>query len=370
MAFIGHFIVGLSIVIPLYYFNREKFSHKIAAIFVLCNWLGPDSVQAYFFLKWDFGYFEWDFHYLIPFIIWGGILTFFFSYVSRFSVVRTKRFFRIQDDGNKTLNWRNAYLLVLSGGIIHTITDTLSRNNLKIKFLDTIFEPTLFDMQSWGTDLGIQSKQVQLIAYFIMIIATFLLLFIFKQKFRDILIYFGSLIVVIVIGALAIGDGFVGGEYDIGTTIFSLIFIFAPLMMLMYVFNDVSKNSDIVDDQKSTQSSSPKISGLYIVSGIIVIIGGLVLALGIIGIVKPELLASFFSFSDNVLLIIGIVLVIIATCTLFSGIGLIFKLNIARIIAMVSSSLLLIFLFPLAIVFYLSQEDVRELFVKNSDTTE
>ncbi|MCK4769649.1 MAG: hypothetical protein KAT02_04835, partial [Candidatus Heimdallarchaeota archaeon] len=248
--------------------------------------------------------------------------------------------------------------------------DTLSRNNLKIKFLDTIFEPTLFDMQSWGTDLGIQSKQVQLIAYFIMIIATFLLLFIFKQKFRDILIYFGSLIVVIVIGALAIGDGFVGGEYDIGTTIFSLIFIFAPLMMLMYVFNDVSKNSDIVDDQKSTQSSSPKISGLYIVSGIIVIIGGLVLALGIIGIVKPELLASFFSFSDNVLLIIGIVLVIIATCTLFSGIGLIFKLNIARIIAMVSSSLLLIFLFPLAIVFYLSQEDVRELFVKNSDTTE
>ncbi|MCG3220123.1 MAG: hypothetical protein H7641_01980 [Candidatus Heimdallarchaeota archaeon] len=149
MAFIGHFIVGLSIVIPIYYFNREKFSHKIAAIFVLCNWLGPDSVQAYFFLKWDFGYFEWDFHYLIPFIIWGGILAFFYSYVSRFSVVRTKRFFRIKDDKNKTLNWGNAYLLVLFGGIIHTITDTLSRNNLKIKFMETIFEPTLFDMQFW-----------------------------------------------------------------------------------------------------------------------------------------------------------------------------------------------------------------------------
>ncbi|MHA1954163.1 MAG: hypothetical protein ACW96U_09495 [Candidatus Heimdallarchaeaceae archaeon] len=370
MAFIGHFIVGLSIVIPLYYFNREKFSHKIAAIFVLCNWLGPDSVQAYFFLKWDFGYFEWDFHYLIPFIIWGGILAFFYSYVSRFSVVRTKRFFRIKDDGDKTLNWRNAYLLVLSSGIIHTITDTLSRNNLKIKFIETIFEPTIFDIQSWGTDIGIQSKQLQLIAYFIMIAATFLLLFIFKQKLRDMLVYFASLIIIIVVGALAIGDGFVGGEYDIGTTVFSLVFIFAPLMMLMYVFNDVSKQPEPEETKSTGSLKQTKINGLYIVSGIILVIGGLILTLGLLGVINPDLLSSFFNFSDNVLLTLGIVFIIISALILFSGVGLLFKLKIARIIAMVGSSLLLIFLFPLAIVFYLSQDDTRKLFAKEKDASD
>ncbi|MCK4876613.1 MAG: hypothetical protein KAT03_03395, partial [Candidatus Heimdallarchaeota archaeon] len=60
----------------------------------------------------------------------------------------------------------------------------------------------------------------------------------------------------------------------------------------------------------------------------------------------------------------GIVFTIIATFSLFSGIGLLFKLNAARLFAMITSALLLIFLFPLVIVFYLSQNDVKELFIK------
>ncbi|MCG3220122.1 MAG: hypothetical protein H7641_01975, partial [Candidatus Heimdallarchaeota archaeon] len=126
------------------------------------------------------------------------------------------------------------------------------------------------------------------------------------------LIYLGSLIAVILIGTLAIGDGFVGGEYDIGTTIFSLLFIFAPLMMLMYVFNDVSKKSEIEEVEELASSKSTKIVGLYIASGTILVLGGLILSLGMICIIKPNLMASFFNFSNNILFYLGIVFTIIA----------------------------------------------------------
>ncbi|MHA1591130.1 MAG: hypothetical protein ACTSUP_01335 [Candidatus Heimdallarchaeaceae archaeon] len=365
MAFFGHFVVGLSIIIPLYFFNRERFNHKVAAIFIISNWIGPDSAQAYFFLKWDFQTFEWDFHYLLPFAIWGVLLAFFFSYLSRFSVVRSEKFVRIQDDLRKTLDWKNAYFLVLSGGIIHTITDTLTRSNLKIKFFETFFEPTLFDIQSWGTDLGIQGKQVQLIAYLIMIILTFLLLFIFNQKPKDVLIYFVSLISIILIGGLAIGDGFLGGEYDIGTVFFSILFIFTPLMLLMYVFNDVHKQSTEGESEKQNEEPQHSVKKLYIASGIVLLVTGLVLALGVLSFLKTDFIVDALNFDEIVYTILGITLICIGSLGMFSGIGLTLKLNIARYVTMVLFSFLLIFVFPLAIVFYLAQNDVKNLFVKN-----
>ncbi|MHA1465160.1 MAG: hypothetical protein ACTSQ2_08735 [Candidatus Heimdallarchaeaceae archaeon] len=364
MAFFGHFIVGLSIILPLYFFNRERFNHKVAAIFIISNWVGPDSAQAYFFLKWDFQTFEWDFHYLLPFAIWGVLLAFFFSYISRFSVVRSEKFIKIQDDLKKTLDWKNAYFLVLSGGIIHTITDTLTRSNLKIKFFETFFEPTLFDVQSWGTDLGIQGKQVQLIAYLIMIVLTFLLLFIFHQKPRDVLIYFVSLIIIILVGGLVIGDGFLGGEYDIGTVFFSIVFIFAPLMLLMYVLNDVHKKSTEEEPEKQKEEPKHNFKNLYIISGIVILVTGLVLALGVLSYLKTDFIVDALNFDEIVYSILGISLCVIGSFGILSGVGLILKLNSARYVTMILFSLLLIFVYPLAIVFYLSQNDVKALFVK------
>ncbi len=366
MAFIGHFIVGLSIIIPLYLFNRENFNYKVAVIFVLSNWLGPDSAQAYFFLKWDFTSFEWDFHYLLPFLLWSVLLAFLYSYMSRFSVVRLGRILRINDDGYKTLDWKNAYFLAVSGGIIHTITDTLSRKNLKVKFFDSFIEPTIIDLQYIGADLGIQTKDLQIITYFIMIVFTFLLFFVFKQKMRDILIYFGSLIVVIVVGGLAIGDGFLGGEYDIGVTISSIIFVFIPLMLLMYVFYDVRKNpkdSEIKNEEKKRSNHKENLIAISIIT---IIIAGIVLALGILSITKVEFLVSSLDFSDIVFTILGVLLTLIGSCGVLSGIGLILEINVARITTMILFSLLLIFVFPLAIVLYLSQNEVIVLF-KNKE---
>ncbi|MBY9001355.1 MAG: hypothetical protein KGD64_10595 [Candidatus Heimdallarchaeota archaeon] len=362
MAFLGHFIVGLSIILPLFFFYRERFNHKVAAIFVISNWIGPDSAQAYFFLKFDFQVFEWDFHYLLPFAIWAVLLAFFFSYLSRFSIVRSEKFLMIQDDMKKTLDWKNAYFIVLSGGIIHTITDTLTRSNLKIKFFETFFEPTLFDIQSWGTDLGIQGKQVQLIAYLIMIVLTFLLLFIFQQKSRDVLIYFISLILIIIVGGLAIGDGFLGGEYDIGTVFFSIIFIFTPLMLLMYVFNDVHKQSFLKSEIDKNNETKTSQKNLFIVSGVVILLTGLVLALGILSILQVDFIIDSLNFEAVVFTILGIALSVIGSLGILSGIGLMLRLNVARYITMVLFSLLLLFVFPLTIVFYLAQNDVKYLF--------
>ncbi|MCK4285272.1 MAG: hypothetical protein KAX18_03675, partial [Candidatus Lokiarchaeota archaeon] len=143
MAELGHFIIAFSIIIPIIYFSGDKFNYKVAAIFIIGNWIGPDSSQA-------FGFLPIDFHYIIPYLIWAVPLALFFSYFSRFSVKRSERFFKMVDDGKRDVTWRNAYLLLVSSGLIHTITDALFRNNLKIKFLENIFEPTLPEIHRYG----------------------------------------------------------------------------------------------------------------------------------------------------------------------------------------------------------------------------
>jgi len=217
MPFFGHFVIAMSIIIPIYYFNKEKFNYKIAIIFVLNNWIGPDTAQAYFFLPFDF-------HYLIPYLFWALPMAFFYSYISRFSIKYKNHKFHIVDDKQKVLNWRNAYLLMVSGGILHTVSDTIFRSNLKFKFIENIFEPRLPEIQNYGLGLGLDFGAVHLLGYLFLIFISFLIFFFFNRNLKDMLLFYSSYIIIVIVSILLLGDDLAGEEFDIGVIFFALIY--------------------------------------------------------------------------------------------------------------------------------------------------
>ena len=124
----AHYIIGMSILIPLFYITDGKFNKKVAIIFLINNWIGPDLGQVYSKLFGIEDAVGIDFHWFIPFMFFAIPMGYFYSYMSRFSVTKTsgaKGFLTIKDDVSKDVSWRNAYLLCLSGGLLHTIADAI-----------------------------------------------------------------------------------------------------------------------------------------------------------------------------------------------------------------------------------------------------
>src|SRR6056297_1780268 len=154
----GHFVLGLSILLPVFYLTDGKFNKKVAVVFLLNNWLGPDLGQVYSKLFQLEDLTGLDFHWFIPFMLFAVPLAYFYSYFSRFSVERRNSFLKIVDDGKRDISWRNAYLLCLSGGLLHTIADAIFRKqvyNSTIKILDDFIQPDigdLFGLATYGLD--------------------------------------------------------------------------------------------------------------------------------------------------------------------------------------------------------------------------
>ena len=353
MPELGHLIIAFSIIIPIIYFSGDKFNYKVAAIFIIGNWIGPDSTQAFSFLPIDF-------HYIIPYLIWAVPLALFFSYFSRFSVKRSDRFFKLVDDGKRDVTWRNSYLLLVSSGLIHTISDTLFRNNLKIKFLENIFEPTLPEIHRYGFIFDLDIPILQMISYTILITVTLLAVFIVDKKFKDILVFFFTFIGVTVLIVFIFGERVVGGEYDVGASFLAVLFIFIPLMLLFYVAKDVNEHPTLSLEEPRI---NPEL-GLKIAAGLSGIIALFFLLIGILSITSPSIIQELIDFSESSFFILGIIFIILGGITTFAIIGLFLKINACRYIVISVCIFMTLFVYPLLIVLYLCQDNVKALFYK------
>ena len=355
MPEIGHFIIAFSIIIPILYFSGDKFNYKVAAIFLLANWIGPDSAQP-------FGFLPIDFHYMIPYLIWAVPLALFYSYFSRFSVKRSERFFKFVDDGKRDITWRNAYLLLISGGLIHTVSDALFRNNLKIKFLEDIFQPTLHDVHRFGFLVDLDIPVLQMVSYAILIALTLLAVFIMDRSFKDILIFFFTLIGVTILIVFCFGERVVGGEFDVGVSFMSIIFIFIPLMLLFHVAKDVNEHpTPTPKEPRVDPKLGLKIIGIF--SGFVALF---YLIIGVLSILAPTIVQELIYFSKETFFVLGFIFLILGCIAIFGTIGLFFKLSICRYIVMYLCIFMTLFVYPLIIVLYLCQNNVKALFNKKS----
>ena len=364
MPEIGHFFIALSIIIPVIYLTDSKFNKKVAVIFVLSNWIGPDHGQIFDKLFGIEDLIGIDFHYFIPFLLWAIPLSYCYSYISRFSVKKTDKFFTIADDGKRDVNWKNAYLLSVSGGLLHTYADALFRHDVydsTIKFLNNFLDPKIGDLNqlaSFGIDVGVAHV---FLSYFIAILVVFTALYLLDKDFKKVLQFF----ILYTITVFTISLVFVSEEYDTAVIILSLTFIVTPLMLLFYVDKNVrNKPTKLNEKSRLNPVVGTKIVGIITLTLSVLLLGG-----GILVVIKPSLLDSL-DVAKEFILVLGILLSIIGGILLIGSIGLSKRIKVSRTIIMFATCFMLLLVYPLFILFYLAQDDVKKQFMMRRQTTD
>jgi len=358
MPEIGHFFIALSIIIPVFYLTDSKFNKKVAVLFILSNWVGPDHGQIFNKLLGLEELTGLDFHWFIPFLIWAIPLSYCYSYISRFSVKKTEKFYTISDDGKRDVNWKNAYLISISGGLLHTCADALFRHDVydsTIKFLNNFLEPKIGELNqlsSIGIDVGVAHV---ILSYFIAIIVVFTALYLLDKDFKKVLQFF----VLYTIAVFSISFIFVSEEYDTAVIILSLTFIVTPLMLLFYV----DKNVRNKPTEASPTSRLNAELGLKIVGFACLLLSFILLIGGILIVINPSFLDSL-EISEGFIIALGIILSIVGGMLLIGSIGIFKKIPWCRIIIMTMMCSLLLLVYPLFILFYLAQEDVKAQFTR------
>ncbi|NVM53644.1 MAG: hypothetical protein HWN66_08065 [Candidatus Helarchaeota archaeon] len=361
MPGISHLVFGLMLVIPFMLFAREKFNYKVATIFVLSNWVGPDSYWAWRFIGGD----NFDLHALLPFLIWAIPLSLFYSYLSRFSFTKTERFFMIVDDGRREVSLKNAYILCVAGAAFHNFIDTLFHGGFPIDLFPegSPYNIDLAWIGKWGEYMIPQGADILIIVGFISMIVTSLLIVHFlSRSLKDLLIFLGVIVGFIIFTQIVLGWS-TFTERELSATTYTLFFIFLPLLTFAYVMNDVNKNPT----KPSTQFISSE-SVLKLIAVVSLILAGGFLFLGLSPLFAPSIVNSLLGgyLGPSELLIIGLVVSVIAGIGVIGAVGLFFKNKICRNIIIFVSVLLWFFVFPFAIALVLSRSDIKNLFEKES----
>ncbi|MFX0099987.1 MAG: hypothetical protein ACFFCS_10440 [Candidatus Hodarchaeota archaeon] len=389
MPSIGHFMIGLFIVIPILYYDKEKFNPKVAAIFVLNNWIGTDAGQTYSKLlispfEGDISDFLQDmgfvkdmadaiadsiaelFHYVVPYLAFAILLAFFYSYMSRFSIVKGEKFLNIVDDGKKTLNVKNAYLLCVSGGLLHTITDSIFRKNTKIKILNSIFEPVLYDRQEgderplglppiseWGQ---LDTGATVIVMYILVVLIIFLSIYIVKRSTKEMILLLGIFAGAILIVGFTIGFG----EMDVGVLFIFGLFVFLPLLLLFHVARDV-RDKPLEREPRSGMGVE---KGILVAAVVSLLLSVIILALGTVAIIMPDVIDSIIGVGVATIIILGVGIAGVGGILLIGSIGLFKRVNVCRQIVRYLYIPLIILVFPLIITFYLSEENIKKEFIE------
>ena len=370
MPGISHLAFGLILVIPFMLFAKEKFNYKVAAIFILNNWVGPDSYWAWKFIPFEM-------HALLGFMLWAIPLALFYSYLSRFSFGWSGRFFTVVDDGKREVNLRNSYILCVAGGTLHLLLDSLFHggstgfhifpSEMQTFFQDTfgitLVNPNLADINSWFTATYGFPDVLILFGFLSMLTVALLMLYFIRRELKVVLIFLFTLVAFILLSQILLGWN-TFHENEFAATFYTFFFIFLPLIAFAYVMNDVNKNP--------REPSEPRVSGttlLRFMAILTLIIGAGFFIVGLSPFLAPSLMAGLFVdwFTLGDLLIIGPVVMVIAGLGVVSGVGLLLKNNYCRYYAMFLAVLLWFFVFPLAIALALSRSDVKELFEKKSE---
>ncbi len=355
MAGIGHVFWAVCILIPVMYYSRDKFNYKVAFIFVSANhFAGQD-------------FYGTPFHSLIGIFAFSAFMALFYSYFSRFSLEKSERFFplKLVDTGIRDVSFKNAYLLGVSGGILHIFVD--GNFHLEKEFhIWPGFDLTEEMVLSWGGAYHVVDP-LMAIGYVLLPASILILLYGFKKGYKDTLIMMLAFVGITLAFILALGGETMGGEREIAIILYALLFVLIPLFLLLYVARDV-------EDKPNRTPDVPRFSrkfllNLTIVLSFVVVV--VLFGLAIIGFFSPEILsvpiAQLVGVETEVItsiVLIEAIFALIGAILLIIGIiGLILRKNLGRYLVIMVYTGLFIFGFPFVFALFLCEKEVKEMFV-------
>jgi len=353
-----HIFYGFCIIIPILYYTRDKFNYKVAFIFLANNFIGPDAAQIFIGLP---------FHSILGFLIFAVPLSLFYTYFSRFTIKKTDTYIRLkfEDEGIREVKWRNAYLITVAGGISHFFIDQFYHYHTRM-MLWPDFYITHEQMLDWGGSAYHVVDPLMLIGWAIVLATIMLSLYVFKKGYKETFKMFISVTALSIVLMLLLSINVFGAEREWGGIVHCTIYVFIPLFLLFYVARDVEENPNETPDV-------PKIERyklLKIVTFISCLISAVFLVVGMIGIFSPNLIAKPLAdkLGEDVnavaasIQILGVIIAFISVALLLGSIGLFFRNNTCRYIVIALYSILWIFALPYAVVLFLCEKEVKEIF--------
>ncbi len=366
MPTFGHVFYGLCLLIPILYFAREKFNYKVAFIYLVNQIYGPDIV---------FLYFDTPFHSILGFAILAIPLALVFSYASRFSLQKSEKGFplKFEDGGIREIKWRNAYLLTVAGGISHFFIDQFFHFEQKMWLWNwPEWTITYTEMLGWGGSVYHIFDPLMVIGEIIVVVALLLSLWYLRKGYKNTAVAFaivsGISLALMLMGALGIDTltAIFGGERELAVMCFGAIYIFVPLMLVMYVARNVLDHPNQTPDQPKI----PRERHLKIVAFISTIVGIFFVLYGMLAILISDTLAGLITSltgtsypnTAEAVMFLGIYYASLAAVLLVGSIGLFFRNRVCRYLTIAASLYFVILGFPVAIAFFLCEKDVKALF--------
>jgi len=366
MPTFGHVFYGLCLLIPIFYYTRDKFNYKVAFIFFANNLYGPDIV---------FLFIDTPFHSILGFAIIAIPLALVYSYSSRFSLKKSDGRFplKFEDEGISTVKWKNAYLLTIAGGVSHFFIDQFFHFEESMWIWSWPDISITYDqMLSWGGSLYHVFDPLMVIGELIVVVSILLSIYYFrkgyKETFKAFLIVSGISFIIMLLGAFGVDSltAVFGGERELAVMCFGLIYILIPLFILMYVARNI-------EDHPIETPDKPKIprERLFKIVAILSIILGIFFIL--YGILAITLVDTFVSLIESLtgtvyannrtgILFLGFYYATIALILVIGSVGLLFKNNLCRYLTIAATSYFFILGFPLAIALFLCEKDVKGMF--------
>jgi len=363
MPTFGHIFFGLCLLIPILYYTRDKFNYKVAFIFLANNIYGPDIV--YLFPGTPF-------HSILGFLIIAIPLALFYSYCSRFSLIKSDKMFPLKfvDDGIREVNWKNSYCITAAGGFSHFFIDQFFHWEKEMNLWPGITF-TQDEMLAWSGYAYHTFTPIMIIGDFLVISTIILSLYFFKKGSKK-----TSMLLLIITGIalflmLGVSTSIFGGEREYAVIVAVLVYIFIPLSLLMYAARNISENP------KQTPEV-PKIKRknlLFIVSlisiffGLFIILYAYLMTSNIQAVANLIAASGTSKYEDIIITIrfIALIYTVLSVILIISSIGLFFKLNFCRYIVIIICLYFFIFAFPLAIALFLCEKDIKKLFGKETE---
>ena len=353
MPGIGHLVYGLAVVAGLLFITRNKFNHKVAFIFFVNNYLGPDTAHIYGEI----------FHTLLGFPIFAIPLSLFYSYLSRFSVHRSGKFIDIIDDGKREVNWKNAFYATVAGGISHRMIDGLFHPGYWFGFLPDGWDLSLDNLNSWN---GGNSWTAAIVLDMVMIV--FIIagsLYAIREGYKKALMFLSIVVGMFLIEVAATDFSVTGGENDVAVFFFTGVFILAPLLLIGHADREVKAHPVEVLEK-------PRISRKIVVpllNSLMLAVVALFFAAGFAGTFYTSWLEHLIHISFGGpagTQAVGIMFMGLTGVGIVGCIGVYFKNSRCRSIVMVMSTLTWYFVFPFGLALVLSENDVKSWFQKPS----
>lgn len=363
MPTFGHVFYGLCLLMPILYYSKNKFSYKIAFIFLANNIFGPDIFHYFSF---------YYFHNILGYAILAIPFSLVYTYSSRFTLVESDGLFPLKfvDESLREVNWKNAYLVSVAGGISHFFIDQFYHFEKEMHIWYGI-DLTHDEMLAWGGSAYHVIDPLMILGAMIVVITILLSIYYFRKGYKE------TFKIFLIITALSIflmpfvSTAVYGGEREFGVMVHCTVYVLIPFFLLMYVARDVQDNPISTPDE-------PRIGRetlLHIVAIISIFLALFFLYYAHYVIINAESLAKYRAERGEQsaneiatsLTIIAYIAGTVALMLLVGSIGLLFKINICRYLAIAASLAFFIFGFPLAIALFLCEKDVKALFGKESD---